>query len=159
MFPAARIGDPITHDLVTPCGVIGPALAPPAGLVTIEFLPAAYVTCAAICTGVITGGIVHPPPPPTPSRADRERLAHGPGQLHARGTLDARTGHGRMRRLPGHAAAGRDPYRPDRRLSRPRRYGVFFVVLVVGSALKSVTEFAQAFMPRCLRSMEGGDSV
>jgi hypothetical protein len=66
MFPAARIGDPITHDLVTPCGVIGPALAPPAGLVTIEFLPAAYVTCAAICTGVITGGIVHPPPPPTP---------------------------------------------------------------------------------------------
>jgi len=66
MFPAARIGDPITHDSVAPCGVIGPPLTPPAGAVTIEFLPAAYVTCAVVCTGVISGGIAHPPPPPTP---------------------------------------------------------------------------------------------
>ena len=67
MFPAARIADPITHDMLVPCGVIGPPINPPsAGPVIIEFLPAAYVTCTVLCTGVITGGIVHPPPPPTP---------------------------------------------------------------------------------------------
>ena len=48
MFPAARKGDPITHDMAVPSGVI-------------EFLPAAHVGCTAICTGVISGGIVHPP--------------------------------------------------------------------------------------------------
>jgi len=63
MFPAARIGDPITHDLLAPCGAIAPAMSPPAGMVMIEFLPAAYVSCLAVCTGVITGGIVHPPIP------------------------------------------------------------------------------------------------
>jgi len=64
MFPAARIGDPITHDLLAPCGLIAPPLSGPAPLpVTIEFLPAAYVTCQAVCTGVITGGVVHPPIP------------------------------------------------------------------------------------------------
>lgn len=66
MFPAARIGDPITHDQLIPCGVIGPPVAgpPPVPPVLIEGLPAAYVTCSCVCTGVITGGIVHPPPPP-----------------------------------------------------------------------------------------------
>jgi uncharacterized Zn-binding protein involved in type VI secretion len=69
MFPAARIGDPITHDQLIPCGVIGPAAPVPCPLcgampVIIEGLPAAHVGCTAICTGVITGGIVHPPPPP-----------------------------------------------------------------------------------------------
>jgi hypothetical protein len=63
MFPAARIGDPITHDLLVPCGAIAPPPAPPAGLTLIEFLPAAHVGCLAVCTGVITGGIVHPPIP------------------------------------------------------------------------------------------------
>jgi uncharacterized Zn-binding protein involved in type VI secretion len=68
MFPAARIADPITHDMLVPCGVIGPPLVPPTGgPVIIEGLPAAYVTCTVLCTGVITGGIVHPPvPPPLP---------------------------------------------------------------------------------------------
>lgn len=67
MFPAARIGDPITHDLLIPCGVIGPPMSPPTGgPVIIEGLPAAYVTCTVLCTGVVTGGIVHPPPPPPP---------------------------------------------------------------------------------------------
>jgi uncharacterized Zn-binding protein involved in type VI secretion len=71
MFPAARIGDPITHDQLIPCGVIGPAAPAPcpgcgAMPVIIEGLPAAHVGCTAICTGVITGGIVHPPPPPPP---------------------------------------------------------------------------------------------
>src|SRR5690242_7920853 len=28
MFPAARIGDPVTHDLTAPSGVIGPPVAP-----------------------------------------------------------------------------------------------------------------------------------
>jgi len=64
MFPAARIGDPITHDLIVPSGVIGPPLSPPAGgPVIIEGLPAAYVTCTVVCTGVVSGGIVHIPPP------------------------------------------------------------------------------------------------
>jgi uncharacterized Zn-binding protein involved in type VI secretion len=64
MFPAARIGDPITHDLLVPCGAIAPPIAGmPPSLTLIEFLPAAFVTCSAVCTGVITGGIVHPPIP------------------------------------------------------------------------------------------------
>lgn len=67
MFPAARITDPITHDMVVPCGVIGPPMTgPPPQPVIIEGMPAAYVTCTVICTGVISGGIVHPPPPPGP---------------------------------------------------------------------------------------------
>ena len=66
-FPAARLLDPITHDIVTPCGVIGPPIAGP-GMppVIIEGLPAAYATCTVLCTGVITVGIVHPPWPPLP---------------------------------------------------------------------------------------------
>lgn len=63
MFPAARIGDPITHDLLVPCGVIGPPLGGAFPTVMIEGLPAATVGCTVVCTGVITGGIVHPPPP------------------------------------------------------------------------------------------------
>lgn len=65
MFPAARIGDPITHDLLVPCGVIGPSLGPPS-MVLIEYLPAATVGCAVVCSGAISGGLAHPPPPPTP---------------------------------------------------------------------------------------------
>jgi len=69
MFPPARITDPITHDMLIPCGIIGPPLPVPCAMcasapVMIEGLPAAHVTCTAICTGAITGGIVHPPPPP-----------------------------------------------------------------------------------------------
>jgi uncharacterized Zn-binding protein involved in type VI secretion len=64
MFPAARILDPITHDLTVPCGVIIPPIAgPPPNPVLIEGLPAAYVTCRCACTGVISAGIVHPPVP------------------------------------------------------------------------------------------------
>ncbi len=69
MFPAARKGDPVTHDMLIPSGIIGPPLTGPCpmGPVMIEILPAAHVLCLAICTGVITGGIVHPPPvPPAP---------------------------------------------------------------------------------------------
>ena len=65
MFPAARIGDPITHDMVSPCGVIAPPLTGPLmPPVMIEGLPAAYVTCLAVCAGTIVVGMVHPPPPP-----------------------------------------------------------------------------------------------
>jgi PAAR motif len=67
MFPAARIGDPITHDMLVPSGLIGPPMSPPTGgPVMIEGLPAAYVTCTVVCTGVISVGLMHPPPPVPP---------------------------------------------------------------------------------------------
>jgi len=45
MFPAARKGDPITHDMLVPSGVIGPPVTGPCpmGPVMIEGLPAAHV--------------------------------------------------------------------------------------------------------------------
>jgi uncharacterized Zn-binding protein involved in type VI secretion len=64
MFPAARIGDPVTHDMLVPSGVIIPAMTPPTGgPVLIEGLPAAYVTCMTACSGAISLGIAHPPIP------------------------------------------------------------------------------------------------
>ena len=67
MFPAARIGDPIAHDTTTPCGAIAPPLSGPGMTpVQIEMLPAAYVTCTVACTGAISVGMVHPPPPGPP---------------------------------------------------------------------------------------------
>lgn len=71
MFPAARIGDPVTHDSTTPSGTIGPPLQPPAKApVLVEGLPAAYVTCTVACSGATSGGPAHPPPgagtPPAP---------------------------------------------------------------------------------------------
>ena len=66
MFPAARIGDPITHDCVVPSGVIGPAVSGPPPSVLIEGLPAARVGCAVPCTGVVSGALAHPPPPGPP---------------------------------------------------------------------------------------------
>lgn len=66
-FPAARIGDPVTHDLLVPSGLIGPPPVPPTlPPVVIEILPAAYVTCTAVCTGAISAGLAHPPPPGPP---------------------------------------------------------------------------------------------
>ena len=78
MFPAARIGDPITHDQLVPSGIIGPAAPVPCPLcvampVLIEGLPAAHACCTAICTGVITAGMVHPPPPPPAPRRPSSR--------------------------------------------------------------------------------------
>ena len=67
MFPAARIGDPITHDMLVPCGIIGPPITgPPPQPVLIENMPAAHVLCQCMCTGVISAGLVHPPPPGPP---------------------------------------------------------------------------------------------
>jgi hypothetical protein len=64
MFPACRYPDPVTHDLVTPCGttVFLPGVPDPQPTL-IEGLPAAHVTHGAACTGVVAAGIVHPPPP------------------------------------------------------------------------------------------------
>ena len=61
MFPAARIGDPITHDMLVPSG----SIALPAGpsTTTIEGKPAATVGCLCACSGAIMNGTVHPPPP------------------------------------------------------------------------------------------------
>jgi len=68
VFPAARWGDPITHDMNVPCGVIAPPVSGPApgGMVMIEKMPAAYVTSSVACTGVISAGLIHPPPPGPP---------------------------------------------------------------------------------------------
>ncbi len=68
MFPAARKGDPITHDMLVPAGVIGPPPSGPCpmGPVMIEFLPAAHVGCIAVCTGATSAGPVHPPVPTPP---------------------------------------------------------------------------------------------
>jgi uncharacterized Zn-binding protein involved in type VI secretion len=48
--------------------VIGPPVSGPcpSGSVIIEGLPAAHVTCTAVCSGAISGGLVHPPPPGPP---------------------------------------------------------------------------------------------
>ena len=83
MFPAARILDPITHDLLCPSGIIGPGVPVPCPLcaaapVIIEGMPAAHVLCSAVCTGVISAGLAHPPPPPPappPDRQDRQRCS------------------------------------------------------------------------------------
>ena len=71
MFAAARVGDPLTHDMVVPCGVVGPVAPVPCPLcigmpVLIEGLPAAHVGCTCVCSGVIFAGIAHPPLPPPP---------------------------------------------------------------------------------------------
>lgn len=63
MFPAARVADPLTHDMVTPCGLIAPPGVP---TVLIEWMPAANVGTITICTGVIAAGIAHPPVPAPP---------------------------------------------------------------------------------------------
>ena len=62
--PAARIVDPVTHDMVVPSGVIAPMPSP--SMVFIEGLPAARVGDIAVCSGVVSGGIVHPPVPAPP---------------------------------------------------------------------------------------------
>lgn len=70
MFPAARIGDPVTHDQVVPSGVIGPPQQGPFHYVIIEGLPAATMGDYVTCTGASSAGIIHPPqagpPPATP---------------------------------------------------------------------------------------------
>jgi len=68
MFPAARIGDPITHDQLIPSGTIAAPVVPCLhGTVSIEGLPAAHVGCTTTCSGAISGWVVHPPsPPPVP---------------------------------------------------------------------------------------------
>jgi len=68
MFPAARIGDVVTHDLLAPSGVIGPPITGPCpmGCVLIEDQPAAHVTCTVVCSGATSAGPAHPPPPGPP---------------------------------------------------------------------------------------------
>jgi len=68
MFAAARWGDPATHDMSVPSGTIVPPTSGPmpGGMVMIEGMPAAYATCGVACTGVISGGLMHPPPPGPP---------------------------------------------------------------------------------------------
>jgi uncharacterized Zn-binding protein involved in type VI secretion len=71
MFPAARKGDPVSHDMIVPSGVIGPPITgpcpPPFSPVMIEFLPAAHVNCTVVCSGATSSGPIHPPPvPPAP---------------------------------------------------------------------------------------------
>ena len=65
MYPAARKGDPITHDLQVSSGVIGPPPTGPCpmGAVVIEGRPAAHVGCTVVCDGKTASGQVHTPPP------------------------------------------------------------------------------------------------
>ncbi|MBF0233810.1 MAG: PAAR domain-containing protein [Desulfamplus sp.] len=81
MFPAARKGDPVTHDMIVPSGIIGPPISGPCPMqpVLIEGLPAAHVNCTAICTGAVSAGIIHPPPPVPPPiiKGSMTVLIHG----------------------------------------------------------------------------------
>jgi len=57
--------------MTAPSGVIGPPVVPPtAGIVMIEGMPAAHVTCTVACSGATSAGMAHPPPgagtPPPP---------------------------------------------------------------------------------------------
>ena len=61
MFPAARIGDPISHDLVTPGGVVGPPADGMLPTVIIEGSVAAPAGSMAVCSGALTAGLAHPP--------------------------------------------------------------------------------------------------
>jgi uncharacterized Zn-binding protein involved in type VI secretion len=81
MFPAAREGDPVTHDLLVPSRVIGPPLTGPCPMspVLIEGLPAAHVNCTVVCSGAVTGGLAHlsPPIPPPIIKGSPTVLIHG----------------------------------------------------------------------------------
>lgn len=75
MFPPARLPDPVTHDMIVPSGVIGPTCFP---TVMFEFLPAARMGDTVICSGVISVGMVHPPPPlPVPIVTGNVRVLTG----------------------------------------------------------------------------------
>ena len=63
MFEPARIGDPITHDMLVPSGAIGPPLGLPMPSVVIEGQPAANAACTVLCTSVTSAGPAHPPTP------------------------------------------------------------------------------------------------
>lgn len=68
MFPAARLGDPITHDQTVPSGVIGPPAPGAVPAVIIEGLPAATLGDFVTCSGALSAGLAHPPqagPPPS----------------------------------------------------------------------------------------------
>ncbi|MBV1860373.1 MAG: hypothetical protein KUG77_18315 [Nannocystaceae bacterium] len=61
-FKPAVIGDSVTHDGVTPCGVIGPhPTVPPTVLV--DNKPIALAGCIVMCSGATPGGLLHPPAP------------------------------------------------------------------------------------------------
>ena len=79
MLPAARKGDPITHDLKTKSGVIGPPAtgACPMGEVVIEFKPAAHVDCTAVCDGKTAGGQAHTPATAPIVKGSATVLIHG----------------------------------------------------------------------------------
>jgi uncharacterized Zn-binding protein involved in type VI secretion len=63
MFPAARVADQVTHDMLAPSGIVSPPGFP---TVLIEGMPAARMGDFVVCTGVTSAGPIHPPPPPTP---------------------------------------------------------------------------------------------
>jgi uncharacterized Zn-binding protein involved in type VI secretion len=68
-FPAARIGDPITHDDVVASGVVGPPTPTPCpqcatNPVFIEGMPAAHAGMSCVCSGATSVAMAHTPPPP-----------------------------------------------------------------------------------------------
>ncbi|MFK7837956.1 MAG: hypothetical protein AB8B60_17235 [Sulfitobacter sp.] len=67
MFPAARLTDPITHDMLVPSGVISYPAIGRIPTVIIENMPAAVMTDFVTCSGATSAGPAHPPmagPPP-----------------------------------------------------------------------------------------------
>ncbi|MBF0235746.1 MAG: PAAR domain-containing protein [Desulfamplus sp.] len=67
--------------MIVPSGIIGPPISGPCPMqpVLIEGLPAAHVNCTAICTGAVSVGIIHPPPPVPPPivKGSMTVLIHG----------------------------------------------------------------------------------
>lgn len=67
MFPAARLTDPVTHDMAVPSGMISVPQPGRVPTVMIEMMPAAVMGDFVGCTGMTSAGPAHPPmmgPPP-----------------------------------------------------------------------------------------------
>lgn len=68
MFPAARLTDPVTHDMLVPSGMVAVPLPGRPISVLIEKMPRATLGDFVLCTGATSMGPAHPPmagPPPT----------------------------------------------------------------------------------------------
>jgi uncharacterized Zn-binding protein involved in type VI secretion len=151
MFPAARILDPITHDLTVPCGVIGPPAPAPcpncaAAPVMIEGQPAAHVLCTVVCTGAISGGIAHPPPPAPPPPP----IAKGSATVFIHGQPAARWS-------PAPDIGGCGVFLGDPKLAAMRTVFIGDVPFVAsggpqGAVMKKAKSKAAAFCEKCQKS-------
>lgn len=88
-FPSARIGDPVSHDLITPSGVIGLPLTGPSskGRVVIEGKQAAHIGCTVTCCGATAFGLAHLPTPLPPTIVQGSKTVKINGAPAARWTF------------------------------------------------------------------------